>query len=142
MNFQSVGFRLALSIAFVWSLVVVYQAYSFWRSEGERYKATYYSESSLTCNDLTPDASAELGWRKTTHEEMRECEDMNQRINDKIQEEERARINDELPGKLLKLIWRRGILPIGALLIFAASWGSVVGLVRKYFTWLKSGSTS
>lgn len=151
MNTNTFWFRVAQSIAALWVFVVGFQAWNHYgdllkSQEMHEYDSSRYDQCSREV--LVPNAQP-WTFRPPTFAEMESC----RRIIDKVEADFLARMSlwDKLRGKLSKeisageLLFYRGLLPMGALLLFVAWWSKLkVGAkfcVKLYVDWLKSGWT-
>lgn len=143
MAFQTntIGFRLALSVAALWLAYSGYQAIGrynaaldaneAYRNDPERYKE---------CDYPKPDwSSAGAEWRNPTIKEVNDCR---QSIDDaqKYVDDRTSWWNKRILERqaFSRFFWD-GIIPAAALLLIAALWGKITATARSYAGWLKNG---
>lgn len=143
MTFQTntIGFRLALSVAALWLAFSAYQAIGrynaaldaneAYRNDPERYKTCDYSKIDWNSKDGE--------WRNPTIKEVNDCR---QSIDDafKYVDDRTSWWNKRIYERqaFSRFFWD-GIIPAAVLLLIAALWGKITATARSYAGWLKNG---
>lgn len=131
MNINSMAFRLALSAAAVWMVIIVYQAYSIYH-EGMR--ALENDEFAVVDN-----SGCDNEYMYATHEARETCRSINFQVTRKTyQENYKFRIRD-IHVRTLKAVMA-GLVPLFTVLFIVAFWNSILSIIQRYVSWLRNGS--